>query len=388
MEEQVFSPEDRRFMRRAMELAERGRGFVNPNPLVGAVIVRGGRIIGEGWHEYYGGLHAERNALARCREDVRGATMYVTLEPCCHYGKTPPCTEALTGSGIGRVVVGLTDPNPLVAGKGLEALRRAGIGVVSGVEEEALREQNRVFLKYITQRRPWVVLKTAMTLDGKITACTGDSKWVTGEAARQRVHCMRAGCMGVVVGAGTVRADDPLLNCRLDGPVRQPWRIVVDSAASVAFDSQLVRTARVYPLLVVHTRRAGEEQLEMIAEAGGETLLCGERDGRVDVADLLRCLGERGVDSLLLEGGGELAFSFLQAQAVDEVAAFVAPKLIGGRGAKTPVEGEGFARMGEAVRLEGMSTEMVGGDLLIRARVVKQTGIENRDKSEKCLPEL
>lgn len=371
MEEKIVSLEDRYFIRRAMELAERGKGFVNPNPLVGAVIVRDGQVIGEGWHEYYGGLHAERNALSSCREEVQGATMYVTLEPCCHYGKTPPCTEALITSGIRRVVVGLTDPNPLVAGKGLEALRRAGIEVVSGVEEEILREQNRVFLKYIAQRKPWVVLKTAMTLDGKIAAYSGDSKWVTGEAARQRVHRMRAECMGVVVGGGTVRSDDPLLNCRLDEPVRQPWRIVVDSAASIAFDSQLVRTARVYPLLVAHTRRAGEEQLEMIAEAGGETLLCGERDGRVDIADLLRYLGERGVDSLLLEGGGELAFSFLQMQAVDEVAAFVAPKLVGGRTAKTPLEGEGFACMGEAVRLENMSVERVGEDLLIRAYVVK-----------------
>lgn len=358
-------------MRRAMELAEKGRGFTNPNPLVGAVIVLEGRIIGEGWHEYYGGLHAERNALKNCREETRGATMYVTLEPCCHYGKTPPCTEAVIAAGIKRVVVGLTDPNPLVAGKGLALLREAGIEVGTGLEEQELRRQNRVFLKYMTTRLPWVTLKTAMTLDGKIAAAGGDSKWVTGEEARKRVHRMRAESMGIVVGAGTVRADDPLLNCRLEGNHRQPVRVVVDSKASIAFDSQLIRTARVYPVVIAHTHKAGEEQLEMITEAGGETLLCEEREGRVDVKDLLSRLGARGIDSLLLEGGGELAFSFLEAGLVDEVVAFVAPKLIGGRTAKTPVEGNGFARMREAVSLQGISIEQVGADLCIRGEIKK-----------------
>ena len=219
-------------MNRARILADRGRGWVNPNPLVGAVIVKDGRIIGEGWHERYGGLHAERNAFKQCTEDPAGATLYVTLEPCCHYGKTPPCTEAVIENRIARVVVGLLDPNPLVAGKGIEMLRKAGIVVETGVEEEKLREQNRVFLKYITTRRPWIVMKTAMTLDGKIAAYTGDSHWVTGEESRKKVQEMRSVLMGIMVGSGTVKADDPLLNCRLKGEVRQPVRIIVDSTAA------------------------------------------------------------------------------------------------------------------------------------------------------------
>lgn len=370
MENKQFTEADRQFMLRAMELAERGKGFVNPNPLVGALIVRGDRIIGEGWHEYYGGLHAERNAFKNCIEDPRGATLYVTLEPCCHHGKTPPCVDAVIEQGIARVVVGLKDPNPLVAGKGLEKLVNAGIEVVTGVEEEALREQNRVFLKYIATGLPWVALKTAMTLDGKIAAFTGDARWVTGDDARLRVHRMRSEYMGIMVGSGTVKTDDPLLNCRLEGEHRQPVRIVVDSKASVAFDSQVVRTARVFPLLVAHTVQADEEQLEMIQEAGGGTLLCEEKDGRVDITDLLKKLGARGIDSVLLEGGGELNYTFVKAGVIDEVYAFIAPKIVGGRTAKTPVEGEGFKRMGEALELSPFAVEAIGRDILLMARPI------------------
>ncbi len=370
MENKQFTEADRQFMLRAMELAERGKGFVNPNPLVGALIVRGDRIIGEGWHEYYGGLHAERNAFKNCIEDPRGATLYVTLEPCCHHGKTPPCVDAVIEQGIARVVVGLKDPNPLVAGKGLEKLVNAGIEVVTGVEEEALREQNRVFLKYIATGLPWVALKTAMTLDGKIAAFTGDARWVTGDDARLRVHRMRSEYMGIMVGSGTVKTDDPLLNCRLEGEHRQPVRIVVDSKASVAFDSQVVRTARVFPLLVAHTVQADEEQLEMIQEAGGGTLLCEEKDGRVDITDLLKKLGARGIDSVLLEGGGELNYTFVKAGVIDEVYAFIAPKIVGGKTAKTPVEGEGFKRMGEALELSPFAVEAIGRDILLMARPI------------------
>lgn len=370
MENKQFTEADRQFMLRAMELAERGKGFVNPNPLVGALIVRGDRIIGEGWHEYYGGLHAERNAFKNCIEDPRGATLYVTLEPCCHHGKTPPCVDAVIEQGIARVVVGLKDPNPLVAGKGLEKLVNAGIEVVTGVEEEALREQNRVFLKYIATGLPWVALKTAMTLDGKIAAFTGDARWVTGDDARLRVHRMRSEYMGIMVGSGTVKTDDPLLNCRLEGEHRQPVRIVVDSKASVAFDSQVVRTARVFPLLVAHTVQADEEQLEMIQEAGGGTLLCEEKDGRVDITDLLKKLGARGIDSVLLEGGGELNYTFVKAGVIDEVYAFIAPKIVGGKTAKTPVEGEGFKQMGEALELSPFAVEAIGRDILLMARPI------------------
>lgn len=370
MEKQNFSAEDCRFMRRAMELADRGKGFVNPNPLVGAVVVREGQIIGEGWHEYYGGLHAERNAFKNCREDSRGATLYVTLEPCCHYGKTPPCTEIVIEKGISRVVIGLTDPNPLVAGKGIEKLRTAGIEVVSGLEQELLEEQNRVFLKYIKTKQPWIALKTAMTLDGKIATAGGDSKWITAEAARLRVHQMRSEFMGILVGAGTVKADDPLLNCRLEGKHRQPLRIVVSTKADIALDSQLVRTAREYPLLLAYT--AAERKIrEGLQKAGVKTLLCAEENGKLALKDLLDKLGELGIDSVLLEGGGELNYTFLQENLVDEVFAFIAPKLIGGREAKTPVEGKGFERMSEAVVLQDLRAEKVGMDFLISGKIKK-----------------
>ena len=354
-------------MRRALELAERGEGFVHPNPLVGAVLVKDDRVIGEGWHACYGEPHAERNALEACAESARGATLYVTLEPCCHHGKTPPCTEAIVGHGVARVVVAMPDPNPLVAGKGLEQLRAAGIAVEVGVEESAAREQNRVFLHYMTSGLPWVVMKTAMTLDGKIATRTGDSKWVTGTEARVRVHEMRSRLMGIVVGIGTVVADDPLLTVRLDDrEVRQPIRIVVDSNARLPIDSQIVRMARAPRSIMAYTHFAPADRLEALQGAGVELLLCEEIAGLVDIRDLCRKLGELGINSLLLEGGGTLNHAFLSAGMVNEVCAFVAPKIIGGMQAKTPVEGEGIARMRDAVELHAVRVEIVGEDVLIQ----------------------
>lgn len=370
-ENRKWTETDEKFMLRAMELADRGKGRVSPNPLVGAVIVRDGKVIGEGWHEYYGGLHAERNAFGNCGEDTEGATMYVTLEPCCHHGKTPPCVDAVIEHRIARVFVGLTDPNPLVAGKGIEKLRAAGIEVIAGVEEARLKEQNRVFLKYITTKMPWVVMKTAMSLDGKIATATGDSRWVTGELARHRVQEMRAEYMSVLVGAGTVKADDPLLNCRLEGDPRQCIRVVADSKAAISFDSRIIETARVFLTIIAHTRQAGEEQLEMISDAGAECLLCQEKDGHVDVTDLLRKLGAKGIDSVLLEGGGELNEAFIRDRAADELFAFIAPKIVGGRDARTPVEGAGVERMSDAVLLTDIRTERIGEDVLIRGRFIK-----------------
>ncbi len=360
---------DIEYMERAIALAELGKGWVNPNPLVGAVIVKDGRVIGEGWHERFGGMHAERNAFARCQEDPSGATLYVTLEPCCHYGKTPPCTEAVIAHRIARVVVGLPDPNPLVGGKGIEALQKAGITVDIGVGEEKIREQNRVFLKYITTRRPWIVMKTAMTLDGKIAAFTGDSRWVTGEEARLRVQHMRCAYMGIMVGAGTVKADDPLLTCRLEEEVRQPVRIVVDSKAGLDLQCRLVKTAKQYRTIVAHTFRARQQDLLALQQAGIETLLCREEDYRVAPASLAEKLGEAGIDSVLLEGGGELNEAFLRAGLIDEVCVFIAPKMIGGREAKTPVGGKGFEKMSQAVELKDVKVEIVGKDVLVRGRL-------------------
>lgn len=358
---------DLNHIRRAITLADRGIGFVNPNPLVGAVIVKDGCVIGEGWHERYGGWHAERNALLHCKEDPRGATMYVTLEPCCHHGKTPPCTEALISRGIARVVVGIEDPNPIVAGKGIAQLRAAGIQVDCGIEQEKIRQQNRVFLKYIQQRLPWVILKTAMTLDGKIATRAGDSRWVTGEPARRRAHEMRHQFMAIAVGIGTVLADDPLLTCRLPGSeVRQPLRVVIDTLARLPLESQLARTAALYPTLLAHAAAAPADKLRALRLSGVQTLLSPPGPGGINLEHLLGHLGHAGIDSLLVEGGGNLNYSFLRQDLVDELHAFVAPKIIGGASAKTPVEGEGIARMADAIpfRLTGMET--LGDDILLK----------------------
>ena len=370
----MMGKEDLIYMRRAIELADRGCGFVNPNPLVGAVIVKDGKVIGEGWHERYGQWHAERNALLTAKEDTAGATMYVTLEPCCHYGKTPPCTEAIIEHKIAKVVVGIADPNPLVAGKGMTLLREAGIEVICGVEEERIREQNKIFLKYIETGMPWVALKTASTLDGKIAAYTGDSKWITGEESRAKVQEIRARLMAVMVGIGTVLADDPLLNCRIvDREVRQPIRIIVDSNARLPLNSRIVQTATVYRTIVAHTRFAAEEQLQQLREHGVETLLCNEEEGLVRVEDLCRKLGKSGIDSVLLEGGGSLNFSFLNKGLVDEIYAFIAPKIIGGMNAKTAVEGEGVSRMADAIDLKITDVLNAGQDILLKLRIDRKT---------------
>ena len=362
--------EDIEYMRRAIELAERGVGFTNPNPMVGAVIVKGGKVIGEGWHERCGEWHAERNAFKNCTVSAEGATMYVTLEPCCHYGKTPPCTEAIIEHGIARVVIGMEDPNPLVAGKGIAFLREAGIEVVCGIEEEALREQNRVFLKYISTRLPWVALKAAMTLDGKIATRTGDSKWITGAEARAYVHELRHRFMAILVGIGTAVADDPLLNCRIEGRgVRQPIRVVVDSNARLSLESQLVQTAEEYRTIVAYTRFAPEERVKALREAGVEMLLCEEKEGLVDVRNLLELLGQFGIDSILLEGGGSLNYTFLAEGLADELYAFVAPKIVGGMNAKTPVEGTGVEKMADAINLELKNVLNIGDDVLLKLKV-------------------
>ena len=368
---------DQDFMRRAMELAKRGRGWTNPNPVVGAVIVKDGRIIGEGYHARFGGLHAERNAIASLRESARGAAMYVTLEPCCHYGKTPPCTEAILEQGIGRVVIGSRDPNPKVAGKGAALLREAGVEV----EEDFLRKEcdqlNPVFFHYITKGTPYVVMKYAMTLDGKIATCTGASKWITGEKARERVHCLRHQYMGIMAGIGTVLADDPLLNVRLEGK-KSPVRIICDSRLRLPKDSRICRTAREYPTIVAHAA-GNQETAACLEELGIRVVAVPDGAGRVDLKKLMEFLGRQGLDSILLEGGGELNESALQAGIVQEVKVFVAPKIFGGRGAKTPVTGKGVALPGEArlFSLEAMS--QVGEDLLLEYRA--------REEEQGCLPE-
>jgi len=360
--------EDRDYMALALSLAERGVGWASPNPMVGAVIVKDGRIIGQGWHERCGQPHAERNALANCTEPPQGATMYVTLEPCCHYGRQPPCTQAILDAGIRRVVVGSGDPNPLVAGKGLALLREAGVEVTEHVLEEECMKLNEVFFHYIRTKRPYVVMKYAMTLDGKIAAHTGDSKWVTGEEARAHVQQLRHRYTGIMVGVGTVLADDPLLTCRLPGG-RSPVRIICDTRLRTPLTAQVVATARETPTLLVTCHTEKEKRADYEA-AGCQVLTGTERDGHVDLNWLMDELGRREIDSVLLEGGGTLNWAALEQGIVQKVLAYIAPKLAGGKDAKTPVEGTGIDRMARAVRLEHSTVTQIGADFLIESEVV------------------
>lgn len=355
------------YMRMALALAEKGAGFVNPNPLVGAVIVRDGAVIGRGWHERYGGLHAERNALQDCGWDARGAALYVTLEPCCHYGKTPPCTEAILESGISRVVVGCLDPNPLVAGQGVEILRQAGVEVVTGVLEAECRRLNEIFFHYIRTKTPYVILKYAMTMDGKIATCTGASRWITGEAAREHVHQTRNRCAGILVGVGTVLADDPQLTCRIEGG-RNPVRIICDSHLRTPEAANVVRTAREVRTILA-TSCTDEARQRVYTQRGCEVLLVPEAVGHLDLRALMKTLGAMGIDSVLIEGGAALNFSALQSGIVQKVQAYIAPKLFGGASAKSPVGGAGIAEVAQCVRLKNPSIQWFGDDILIESEV-------------------
>lgn len=364
---------DKDYMLRAIDLAKQGIGFTNPNPVVGAVIVKEDKIIGEGYHAKYGELHAERNAIANLKEPADGATLYVTLEPCCHHGKTPPCTEAILENHIKRVVIGSRDPNPKVAGKGAEILRNAGVIV----EEDFLREEcdalNKVFFHYITTKLPYVVMKYAMTADGKIATKTGASKWITGEEARMQVQQLRHQYMGIMVGIETVLSDDPMLNVRLEG-LKSPLRIICDSKLRIPLDSKICQTAKNYPTIVAcaysdSTYEKSSEKIAELEQQGVEVINFPGEDGRVDLQKLMKFLGEKGIDSILLEGGGSINESALRAGIVKEAKVFIAPKIFGGVSAKTPVTGCGVNLPGEAYRMELESVSKVGDDILLEYNV-------------------
>ncbi len=356
------------YMRRALELARLGEGHTNPNPMVGCVVVRDGRIIGEGYHEAYGGPHAERNALMHCCEDPDGADLYVTLEPCCHTGKQPPCTDIILTSGIANVYVGCEDPNPLVAGKGIQILRDAGVRVTTGILAEECQHINEVFFHYIKTKRPFVVMKYAMSLDGKIACATGDSKWVTGNEARYQVHELRGRYMGIMVGIGTVRADDPLLTCRIEGG-KNPTRIICDSGLHISKDSRIVRTAREIPTIVACEYAACEsdraqEKLTQLRDAGVQIVPTWGGVG-VNLRQLMDALGQQGIDSVLLEGGSTVNASALREGLVDKVYAYISQKLIGGADAPTPIGGLGADHMKEVVRLRDSELHILGEDLCL-----------------------
>ncbi len=367
---------DAAFMQRACELAQRGEGWVAPNPQVGCVLVREGRVIGEGWHERFGGLHAERNALHDCEqrgEDARGATAYVTLEPCSHTGKQPPCADALIEAGMARVVIGSADPNPLVAGAGVRRLRDAGICVDEGIWRVECDRLNAPFFRFIRTGRPLVIAKFAETLDGKVATRTGASRWITGEAARARVHADRARHAAIMVGVGTVLADDPSLTARpVEAAsrlgVHQPLRVVVDTHLRTPLDAQVVRTAAEAPTCIVTAEAEGEAFCALQA-CGCRMITVSERNGRVDLDAAFRALGEAGVSSVIVEGGPQLLGAVFDAKLADCVQAYVAPKIFGGAGAPGPVGGTGVALPADAHTLTDMRITPLGDDLLIEGRL-------------------
>ncbi len=358
---------DEKYMRRALELAAKGRGRTSPNPMVGCVIVKDGRIIGEGYHKKYGGPHAERNALAACSEDPSGADMYVTLEPCCHFGKTPPCADAVIESGIKRVFIGSLDPNPKVGGGGAERLRRNGVETVVGVLEKECLELNKIFMRYITSGEPYVMLKYAMTADGKIAAASGRSKWITGEKAREDTHRDRNAYSAILVGVNTVIADDPELTCRIEGGTN-PTRIVCDSTLMTPLDSKLVRTAKEIPTVIATCSGSGK-RAEAYTKAGCRVIRAAGRDGQVNLKLLMKKLGELKIDSVIIEGGGEIAWSALRAGIVDHVKCYIAPKIFGGAAAKTPVGGVGVSDPSQAFRISEPKISRLGDDFLIEGDI-------------------
>jgi diaminohydroxyphosphoribosylaminopyrimidine deaminase / 5-amino-6-(5-phosphoribosylamino)uracil reductase len=367
---------DELHLARAIELARNGIGAVKPNPVVGAVVARDGAILGEGWHREYGGAHAEVNAIEACgMEDLGGATLYVSLEPCCHEGKTPPCTDAIMQAGIRRVVVASDDPTEKASGRGLGILRDEGVEVViaGGELAASARLLNQAFRKHARVGRPWVLFKSAMTLDGKVATGTGDSQWISGEDSRGRAHLWRASVDAIVVGIGTALADDPQLTARPDGlpaePEEQPRRVVFDSLARIPLASQLVAAAAEIPLTVVVSRAAARSDTDALEAAGVQVLVATGENEPARVRSGLDQLGALGVASVLLEGGPHLAGAFLDAGEIDEIRLFLAPMLLGGSAARDPLEGQGVERISEALRALTMDCETVGEDLLISARL-------------------
>ena len=361
-----WSTTDRKFMEDALALAAKARGRTSPNPLVGAVIVRDGEIVGEGYHRKAGDAHAEIHALNQAKELAEGATMYVTLEPCCHWGRTPPCTESLIRAKLANVVVSMKDPNPQVAGKGIRQLEEAGIPVQVGICEEESKQLNEIFIKYITTQCPFVILKSAISLDGKIATALGESQWITSEASRLKGHEVRAQVDAILVGVGTVLQDNPSLTTRLPERTNEdPIRIVVDSRGRTPLGAKVFNPDSNAGTLIAVTEKAPLEKIDVLKAAGADVLTIEQKEGRVCLSALMRELGRREVTSVLIEGGGEINAAALQAGIVNKLMFFVAPKLIGGKDAPGPIGGVGIARLAEAFDLRDVKISHIGADLLI-----------------------
>ncbi len=365
-------PDDVRWMKRALALARRARGGVEHYPMVGAVVVKNGRLVAEGYFKRPGEPHAEAGALKKAGAKARGADLILNLEPCSHFGRTPPCADAVIAAGVRRVVAGMQDPNPLVAGKGFKKLERAGIIVVRGVLADECRELNRVFVKFITTRTPYVIMKAAMTMDGKIAAASGDSKWVSGKQARAEVHKLRAVSQAVMVGAGTVRRDDPLLTARPAGGGRggRPRPVIVTTALDIPLASRFMKTPAPGGPLIFCTARAPGKKVEAFSKAGAEVVIVKkDRDGRADLRAVMRELGARKIASVLLEGGSQLFGAALRAGVVDEVLLFIAPRMLGGDGVSVTA-GRGPRKIAQAVAFADVKSRRIGADLMITAKVV------------------
>ncbi|HWE37862.1 MAG TPA: bifunctional diaminohydroxyphosphoribosylaminopyrimidine deaminase/5-amino-6-(5-phosphoribosylamino)uracil reductase RibD [Isosphaeraceae bacterium] len=358
---------DRALMRRALVEAARGRGSVEPNPMVGAVVVKEGHTLSVGHHARFGGPHAEVVALEAAGAAARGSTLYVTLEPCCHTGKTPPCTDAILRAGVARVVAAMRDPFPEVDGGGFEILRAAGVEVVSGVEEDPARRLNAPYLKRLATGLPYVIAKWAMTLDGKTATASGDSRWISGPRSRALVHELRGRMDAIVVGIGTALADDPALTARPPGP-RTPARVVLDRSARLPLDGTLVRTARAVPVLVAVTPKAPADRIRKLNDFGCEILILPEDESR-QIPSLLAELGRRGMTNVLVEGGGRVLGAFLDAGQVDAVDVYIAPVVEGGSHAIGPVRGLGVATMAEALRLDDVEIQVIDGDVRVRGTI-------------------
>jgi diaminohydroxyphosphoribosylaminopyrimidine deaminase/5-amino-6-(5-phosphoribosylamino)uracil reductase len=364
----MHQPDEQRHLMRAITLAEQGRGLVEPNPQVGCLVVRDGQVVGEGWHPRLGGPHAEVVALQAAGERARGADLFVTLEPCCHQGKTPPCTEAILRAEIARVVIGCQDPNPQVAGGGIARLRAAGIAVQLADEPRPFQKLIAPFAKLVTQGRPWVIAKWAMTLDGKLATATGSSRWISNEASRAVVQQLRGRVDAILVGKGTALADDPALIARPAGP-RIATRIVLDSQAQLPLDAQLIRTLDQAPLAIVAAADAPPERIGALRLAGAEVLLLPGNGRQERLQQLLDELGRRQRTNLLVEGGSEVLGCLFDLRAIDEVHIFIAPKLVGGRTAPTAIGGMGLAEMSDALPLIDAETRLLDDDIYLHGLV-------------------
>ncbi|NLM53039.1 MAG: bifunctional diaminohydroxyphosphoribosylaminopyrimidine deaminase/5-amino-6-(5-phosphoribosylamino)uracil reductase RibD [Firmicutes bacterium] len=360
---------DKYFMQIALDLAQKARGYTSPNPMVGAVIMKNNKIVGSGFHQRAGTAHAEIIALQQAGKEAKGATLYVTLEPCAHTGRTLPCTEKIIAAGIKRVVVAMTDPNPLVNGKGIQQLKAAGLEVKCGVLEQEARDLNEAFIKYITTKFPFTVIKAAMTLDGKIATRTKASRWITGAASRRFGHSLRHEYDAIMVGIGTVLTDNPRLNTRLPEGGKDPLRVIVDSTAKIPLSAHVVCENPEKTLLVT-TKAAPREKIEALRQKGVEIIsLSPTADGKVPLREMMLTLGQREIISVLVEGGSALNYALLAAGLVDKVHFFIAPKIFGGKEAPTPVGGQGVAAVNEAWQLSGVKYDFFEHDILVTGYV-------------------